>query len=634
MKLGSLVVEIAADSAKFVAGVADSEVKLNNLDKRARAAVNSVGKYSAAATAAGIAVSSYLVTSSLSAAREINNLSRIADTMPAEFQKMAFGAQQFGIEQDKLSDILKDTKDRVGDFLSTGAGPMADFFENIAPKVGVTAEQFKNLSGRDALQLYVDSLQKANLSQAEMTFYMEAMASDSTALIPLLRDGGKALAEQADKAERLGIVLSDIDIEQMNKASVSIDNMGTGIDALVNQVGAEFAPVISAIGDEFLSAAEDAGGFGGIATDVFDGVVNAASFVVDAGDGIKRTFELAADGMVVAFTGASGFLAEIMADVYSWLDEVPGLNYGPLVESLKETAAESSGIIDEARANIDETLSRPFAGEALRQFVEDARVAGQAAAEAAVAGRTGIPQEGAAVETGGGSTKEQELLNAKIEAIRTANATEMELLLEKQMLELEAINAHEQLKLENRMEWDALIEETKARHENEMTKLEKRESDKRRRQAEQEAAAKKAIMSSAMGGLTTLMNSENKKMFEIGKKAAIANSLISTYQGMAKALELGFPVGMIAAAAIGVAGFAQVQSIRSQNFGGGGGAGSPSTGAVTGDINAQSEPVATQSKQPDQTMFVSGFNKDDMYGGELVEYLLDYQRNGGNIVLG
>src|SRR5690606_28596009 len=77
-----------------------------------------------------------------------------------EFQKLAFAAQSVGIESEKLADIYKDVNDRIGDFMATGGGPMADFFENIAPKVGITAEAFKNLSGPQALQLYYDSLVK------------------------------------------------------------------------------------------------------------------------------------------------------------------------------------------------------------------------------------------------------------------------------------------------------------------------------------------------------------------------------------------------------------------------------------------------------------------------------------------
>src|SRR5690606_448282 len=130
-----------------------------------------------------------------------------------EFQRWAAGSKRVGIEQDKLADILKDVNDRVGDFMETGGGPMKDFFEQVAPKVGVTAQQFKNLSGPQALQLYVDTLQKAGLNQQQMTFYLEAMASDATALIPLLQDGGKAMNAYGDAAERSGAILSDAAIK-------------------------------------------------------------------------------------------------------------------------------------------------------------------------------------------------------------------------------------------------------------------------------------------------------------------------------------------------------------------------------------------------------------------------------------
>lgn len=149
--------------------------------------------------------------------RELENLSRIAGISVSDFQGMSFGAQKFGIQQDKLADILKDTNDKLGDFFQTGAGPMADFFENIAPKVGVTAEQFKNLSGAQALQLYVNSLEKANVSQAELTFYMEALASDATLLAPLLANNGEEMANLAEQAQNLGIILDDDVIRQTNQ---------------------------------------------------------------------------------------------------------------------------------------------------------------------------------------------------------------------------------------------------------------------------------------------------------------------------------------------------------------------------------------------------------------------------------
>lgn len=147
------------------------------------------------------------ITSLTRSAAEIGKLADIAGTGVVEFQKFAVGAKTVGFEFDKTADIIKDMNDRVGDFVSTGGGPMKDFFENIAPAVGVTAEQFMKLSGPQALQLYVSSLEKANLNQAEMTFYMEALASDSTALLPLLRNNGTEMKRLGEEAQRAGRIL-------------------------------------------------------------------------------------------------------------------------------------------------------------------------------------------------------------------------------------------------------------------------------------------------------------------------------------------------------------------------------------------------------------------------------------------
>ena len=100
---------------------------------------------------------------------------------------------------------------------------MADFFENIAPKVGVTAEMFRDLSGPDALKLYVSSLEKANLSQNEMTFFMEAIASDATLLLPLLLDNAQAMTKLGREAEALGVIMEKDTVEGLNEATVALN---------------------------------------------------------------------------------------------------------------------------------------------------------------------------------------------------------------------------------------------------------------------------------------------------------------------------------------------------------------------------------------------------------------------------
>lgn len=169
---------------------------------------------------------------------EVGNLSRVANASTTEFQKFAIAARTVGIEQDKAADILKDVTDRVGDFLQTGGGPMKDFFEKVAPLVGVTAENFKNLSGPDALALFVDTLQRANASQQDFTFYLEAMASDATALLPLLKNNAEGLRSIGDEAEKSGRIMSEKSIKAMTDLRIQMDALTQKINvSLLESMG-------------------------------------------------------------------------------------------------------------------------------------------------------------------------------------------------------------------------------------------------------------------------------------------------------------------------------------------------------------------------------------------------------------
>ena len=200
-----------------------------------------------------------LFNNSRASVGELTTLAQVSNTSVEEFQKVALAARSVGIEQDKMADILKDVNDRIGDFIETGGGPMADFFENIAPKVGVTADEFERLSGPQALQLFVDSLEKANLSQADLTFYMEAMASDMTNLLPLLKDGGAGMDELAGRAERLGIVLNTDQTAAIKEMNGALGLVQATFDGIINQVTSQLAPVITDIVNKLLDMVERIG---------------------------------------------------------------------------------------------------------------------------------------------------------------------------------------------------------------------------------------------------------------------------------------------------------------------------------------------------------------------------------------
>ena len=212
-----------------------------------------------AAAAAATASLGLIVRSTADSAAQIRQFAQVANATPDALQRWSAGARTVGVEQEKLADILKDVNDRVGDFLQTGGGPMADFFESVAPRVGVTADQFARLSGPEALQLYVDTLERAGLSQQEMTFYLEAMASDATRLLPLLRNGGAEMARLGDQAADLGAVLDTDAIEALRRTQVALGTLSLVFEGLRNRIAVAVAPSLEALANAFVALASDGG---------------------------------------------------------------------------------------------------------------------------------------------------------------------------------------------------------------------------------------------------------------------------------------------------------------------------------------------------------------------------------------
>lgn len=263
--IGNLVVQLGLNPADYMAGLkkaqAETSQQVSTFQTQFASLKSSIAGLAIGGTA--VAAMSSALNFTRDYANEVDKLARLSGTSNQEFQKQAYAANTVGVSMEKLSDIYKDVQDKVGDFMATGGGEMKDFFEKVAPKVGVTADQFARLSGPEALQLYVSSLQKAGLSQSEMVFYLEAIANDATLLLPLLQSNGKAMRDLGDEAQRLGKVLDDDAIRAGKEFDTNIKQLTSQLDALKLMVGNSVIPEVNRLTKEFLAGMDAAGGFWG-----------------------------------------------------------------------------------------------------------------------------------------------------------------------------------------------------------------------------------------------------------------------------------------------------------------------------------------------------------------------------------
>ncbi|MHA3054816.1 hypothetical protein E0H77_00510 [Acinetobacter sp. ANC 4633] len=224
--LGRLTLDLVTRISSFTEPLERAERQAEGSTKKIAKSfdVASLAVKALGAVAAGLSVASVMAYAEkfVDAGNDIQKFAKLSNASIQQFQYYAVGADTAGISMESFADKMKDMQDRIGDFQRTGGGPLADFFNDIAPRVGVTIEQFQKLSGPQALQLFYDSLQKAGASTNDMKFYMESIISDSSLLIPLLENGGKGFKKWGDAAQQAGSIMSDDMVKELALAKENL----------------------------------------------------------------------------------------------------------------------------------------------------------------------------------------------------------------------------------------------------------------------------------------------------------------------------------------------------------------------------------------------------------------------------
>ncbi|NUF83997.1 transglycosylase SLT domain-containing protein [Acinetobacter seifertii] len=249
--LGTLTLNLLANTGSYIQGLSRAERQTRNSTKGMADGFDLVGKSLTVlkGVVAGISVAS--VTSFalevIRSGNEIDRLAKLANSSVSQFQYYSKGAQTAGISIEKFADQMKDMQDRIGDFQQTGGGPLADFFHNIAPLVGVSIQQFQKLSGPEALQLFYNSLEKVGSTKNDIKFYMESIISDSSELIPLLENNGKLFKEWGDRAKETGAVMSDDLVGSLVEAQKNLQIFDLQWQGLKNGLVADVVPVLQTV---------------------------------------------------------------------------------------------------------------------------------------------------------------------------------------------------------------------------------------------------------------------------------------------------------------------------------------------------------------------------------------------------
>ncbi len=331
-----------------------------NLQNAQRTSVSTFDKIKSSAKVMGTAVAAGAASATVALAAmawetanqavELEKFALRANTTTQDFQKMAVGAQAYGIEQEKLSDMMKDFNEKLGELTTIGAGGGVDFFEQIAVKTEGSAAaaeklilKMQKLSGPEALQLYVDKLEEAGVTQQQMSFYLESMASDMTDLIPLLINGGEGMKLYSDAAERAGLVMSDETIAQAKILKEQMYLLDLQMQGAKNQLMQAVIPAFVDIAQAFFGGSEQGIQFSGVAEGVAKVLKGVASVAIGAVTAIQLLGK------------ALGGMAAIGGAIWNETDWYE-MNPIGLVKAAYEARAEISALTNEMKADMHSTI--------------------------------------------------------------------------------------------------------------------------------------------------------------------------------------------------------------------------------------------------------------------------------------
>tara|TARA_Y100000589_G_scaffold329882_1_gene377838 strand:- start:499 stop:2415 length:1917 start_codon:yes stop_codon:yes gene_type:complete len=311
-------------------------------------------------------------------AKELKLLADMAGLTVDEFQSTSYAMRQFNISQEEFADIAKDVQDKLGDFIATGGGEFADFFEQVAPKVGLTAEALKELSGPQVLIAVKNAMDAANVSAKEQVFYLESIANDATKLAPILANNGQRLKELQAEYEQLNIKLNQTEVNQLTEFNNEVVRLQTLLEGMGNRIAVALVDPLSSFNDELSEVKTEAiqrveRVFIGVDRSITAATLTWYEFQDAIGrdidplmltnlqgeiDYLDRQWQRLTDkinGVPIAYSLGSGETDDIFAgldDPFDLTNAVTNVDIKPAAEGIKSTLLDSLSVADEFSAQL------------------------------------------------------------------------------------------------------------------------------------------------------------------------------------------------------------------------------------------------------------------------------------------
>jgi lambda family phage tail tape measure protein len=255
--LGSLVVSLEANVANFTSDMGKAAYQTEMSMKKMEAQAKLVGAAIATMGVAGAGALALMVKNSIDAADKLRDMSQKTGIAVDQLNGLGFAASQAGGSLDSMVAAAGKLNKSIAE-AGQGSGAQSDAFKALGISVN---DANGNLKTADVVMAEVaDKFKTFKDGPEKVAIALALFGKAGADIIPVLNDGGDAMRENIAYAKQY----SGITVELTNQADNFNDSLGklhVQQQGFANTMTAAVLPILQAIADETLGAAEQSDKF-------------------------------------------------------------------------------------------------------------------------------------------------------------------------------------------------------------------------------------------------------------------------------------------------------------------------------------------------------------------------------------
>jgi hypothetical protein len=179
--------------------------------------------------------------------------------------------------------------------VNIGKATPGDALDKSLRNINLSVQELRALSPEQQFSAIGQAISQLPTAADRAAAAVEVFGKQGAALAPLFRDGADSIEELRARAERLGVIVSETQIENVAAMNDGFDLVSKTVEGIIGQVEGNLAPVVTAVTDEFLrfvesfASTEGTGGTG-IANAITDVLLRGAEVLAGVFDKFVENF--------------------------------------------------------------------------------------------------------------------------------------------------------------------------------------------------------------------------------------------------------------------------------------------------------------------------------------------------------